>query len=90
MTMRRRLFGMELVSAVLVLLTVVGVGLAASLYFKQYRPSQQTDPAVAATVVRSASDGTVALLSYAPDSLDKDFATARSHLSGISCPTTTI
>jgi Mce-associated membrane protein len=82
MTMRRRLFGMELVSAVLVLLTVVGVGLAASLYFKQYRPSQQTDPAVAATVVRSASDGTVALLSYAPDSLDKDFATVRSHLSG--------
>ena len=73
---------MELVPAVLVLLMVVCAGLAASLYFKQYRPSQQTDPGVAATVVRSASDGTVALLSYAPESLDKDFATARSHLSG--------
>ena len=79
---RRKLFGMDLVSAVLVLLVVVCTGLAASVYFKQYRPSQQTDPGVAATVVRSASDGTVALLSYAPESLDKDFATARSHLSG--------
>ena len=79
---RRRLFGTELVPAVLVLLMVVCAGLAASLYFKEYRPSQQTDPRVAATVVRSASDGTAALLSYAPESLDKDFATARSHLSG--------
>ncbi len=73
---------MDLVPAVLVLLIVVCTGLAASLYVKQYRPSQQTDPGVAATVVRSASDGTVALLSYAPESLDQDFATARSHLSG--------
>lgn len=82
MTMRRRLFGMELVPATLVVLIVVCGGLATSLYFKEYRPAQQTDPAVAATVVRSASDGTAALLSYAPESLDKDFATARSHLSG--------
>ena len=79
---RHRLFGVELVPAILVLLTLVSGGLAASLYFKQFRPSQQTDPGVAATVVRSASDGTVALLSYSPESLDRDFATARSHLSG--------
>ena len=37
---------------------------------------------VASAVVSSASDGTVALLSYSPESLDKDFATAKSHLSG--------
>jgi Mce-associated membrane protein len=82
LTLRRNLFGMELVSAVLVLLTVVCGGLAATLYFHQYRPAQQTDPRVGAAVVRSASEGTVALLSYAPESLDKDFATARSHLTG--------
>src|SRR5262249_11778500 len=29
-----------------------------------------------------ASDGTVAMLSYSTESLDKDFAAARSHLSG--------
>ena len=79
---RRRLFGVELVPAVLVLLTLVSAGLTMSLYFKQYRPTQQTDPGVAATVVTAASDGTVALLSYSPESLDKDFATAKSHLSG--------
>jgi Mce-associated membrane protein len=79
---RRRLLGVELVPAVLVLLTLVSGGLTMSLYFKQYRPNQQTDPGVAATVVTAASDGTVALLSYSPESLDTDFATARSHLSG--------
>jgi Mce-associated membrane protein len=79
---RRRLFGVELVPAVVVLLTLVSGGLTMSLYFKQYRPTQQTDPDVAATVVTAASDGTVALLSYSPESLDKDFATAKSHLSG--------
>ncbi|MGA9675734.1 MAG: hypothetical protein WBR28_10960 [Mycobacterium sp.] len=79
---RRRLFGVELAPAVLVLLTLVSAGLTMSLYFKQYRPNQQTDPGVAATVISSASDGTVALLSYSPESLDKDFATAKSHLSG--------
>jgi Mce-associated membrane protein len=79
---RRRLFGVDLVPAILVLLTLVTGGLTASLYFKQYRPSHQTDPAVAASVVAAASEGTVALLSYSPDSLDKDFAAAKSHLSG--------
>jgi Mce-associated membrane protein len=79
---RRRLFGVDLVPAILVLLTLVSGGLTVSLYFKQYRPHQQTDPGVAATVVKAASDGTVALLSYSPESLDKDFAAAKSHLSG--------
>ena len=41
--------------------------LATWLYFKQYRPDQQTDPDVARAVVSAASDGTVALLSYSPD-----------------------
>ncbi|WP_237165943.1 hypothetical protein [Mycolicibacterium peregrinum] len=33
-------------------------------------------------MVDAASEGSVALLSYAPDSLDKDFATAKSKLTG--------
>jgi Mce-associated membrane protein len=52
------------------------------LYFKQYRPDQQTDARVARAVVSAASDGTGALLSYSYDSLDKDFAAARAHLGG--------
>ncbi|AKN18581.1 hypothetical protein [Mycobacterium haemophilum] len=78
----RGLRNVKLVPVILVLLTALSAGLATWLYFKQYRPDQQTDSSVARTVVSAASDGTVALLSYSPDTLDKDFAAARSHLSG--------
>ena len=70
------------VSVVLVLLLLISGGVATWLYFKQYRPDQQTDASVARTVVDAATDGTVALLSYSADSLDRDFANARSHLAG--------
>jgi Mce-associated membrane protein len=70
------------VAVILVLLLLISGGVATWLYFKQYRPDQQTDAGVARAVVAAASDGTVALLSYSADSLDKDFATARSHLAG--------
>jgi Mce-associated membrane protein len=68
--------------AVLVALLLVSGAVATWLYFKQYRPDQQTDASVSRAVVGAATDGTVALLSYSADSLDKDFALARSHLSG--------
>jgi Mce-associated membrane protein len=68
--------------AVLVALLLISGGVATWLYFKQYRPDQQTDASVSRAVVGAATDGTVALLSYSADSLDKDFALARSHLSG--------
>jgi Mce-associated membrane protein len=72
----------RIVSVVLVLLLLISGGAATWLYFKQYRPDQQTDARVARAVVSAASDGTKALLSYSYDSLDKDFAAARSHLGG--------
>nr|WP_307857330.1 hypothetical protein [Mycobacterium sp. SM1] len=80
--MRRRLPRVKLVPVVLVLLLVTSTALAAWLYVHQYRPDRQTDSGVARAVLSAASDGTVALLSYAPDSLDRDFATAKSHLAG--------
>lgn len=58
------------------------MGLAAGLFFIQYRPDQQIDDAAAHQAIRAASDGAVALLSYSPDSLDRDFAKAKSHLTG--------
>jgi Mce-associated membrane protein len=79
---RRGERNVKLSPMILVLLTLLSGGVATWLYFQWYRPDQQTDPNVARTVVNAASDGTVALLSYSPESLDKDFATARSHLSG--------
>ena len=42
----------------------------------------ETDDAAAQSAIKAASDGTVALLSYSPESLDKDFATAKSKLTG--------
>ncbi len=71
-----------LLPALLALLLAVASGFAAWSYVTQYRPDQQTDAAVAETVVKAASDGAVAMLSYAPPTMDKDFAAAKSHLTG--------
>jgi Mce-associated membrane protein len=76
---RRRI---KVVPVVLVLLLLASGALAAWLYFALYRPDEQTDAAVAQGAINAARDGTVALLSYKPDTLDKDFAAAKSHLSG--------
>jgi Mce-associated membrane protein len=79
---RRRLSAVPVIPVVLVLGLLAAGAVAGWLYFTQYRPDQQTDHAVSQTVVNAARDGTVALLSYKPDSLDKDFAAAKSHLTG--------
>jgi Mce-associated membrane protein len=63
-------------------LLLASVGVATWVYLSTYRPDQQTNAAVAARVVQAASDGTKSILSYAPDSMDKDFANAKSHLTG--------
>ena len=73
---------LKLVPVILIVLLLISGGSAAWLYFNQYKPGQQTNADVAKTVVSAASDGTVALLSYSPESLDKDFAAAKSHLTG--------
>jgi Mce-associated membrane protein len=66
----------------LVLALLLSGGLAAWLYFEQFRPDQQTDDAATRAAVDAARDGTVALLSYKPDTLNRDFAAAKSHLTG--------
>ncbi len=66
----------------LALALVAAAGLAAWTYFFVYQPDRETDSAAADSAIKAASDGTVALLSYSPDSLDKDFATAKSKLTG--------
>ena len=66
----------------LAILLLASAGLTAWLYFFDYRVDQQTDEASATVAVKDASDGTVALLSYSPDTLDADFAKAKTHLTG--------
>jgi Mce-associated membrane protein len=72
----------KIATVILALLLLISGGVATWLYFKQYRPDQQTDAGVARSVANAASDGTTAVLSYSADSLDQDFATARSYLAG--------
>jgi Mce-associated membrane protein len=61
---------------------IASAGVSAWLYFNQYRPDQQTNDAAAGVALEAAKSGTVSLLSYSPESLDKDFANAKSHLTG--------
>jgi Mce-associated membrane protein len=61
---------------------IAAVGLAAGLFFFQYRPDRQIGDAAAHAAIRAASDGAVASLSYSPDNMDRDFANAKSHLTG--------
>ncbi len=81
-TARRSLISIPLIPVALVLGLLAAGALAGWLYFTQFRPDTQTDHAVAQSAVNAARDGTVALLSYKPDTLDRDFAAARSHLTG--------
>lgn len=70
------------VAALLAALLVVSAGAAGGVYWWMYRPDQQTGAKAQQQVTEAAREGTVALLSYAPDTLDKDLANAKSHLTG--------
>jgi Mce-associated membrane protein len=73
-----RYVGVILVVAAL----VISAGVAGWLYFNQFRVDQQTNADAANVALEAAKTGTVALLSYSPDTLDKDFAAAKSNLTG--------
>jgi Mce-associated membrane protein len=79
---RRRLGAVPVIPLALVLGLLAAGGLAGWVYLSQYRPDTQTDNAVEQSAVNAARDGTVALLSYKPATLNQDFEAAKSHLSG--------
>lgn len=67
--------------AIVVLLVLSAAG-AGGVYWWIYRPDQQTNAVAVKQALDAAKEGTVALLSYAPETLDKDLSTAKSHLTG--------
>lgn len=69
-------------AALLVVLVVASLALVGSLMHFYYLPDHRADAAAAKAAVSAASDGTVAVLSYSPDTLDRDFSSAKSHLTG--------
>ena len=66
----------------LAILAVAAPALAVGVFFLQYRPDQRTDDAVRQAAAEAAEDGAVAVLSYSPDTLPREIANAKSHLTG--------
>ena len=69
-------------AALLALLAVASVSLLGGLFYFSYLPDRATDGAAAKAALSAASEGTVAVLSYSPNSIDSDIASAKSHLTG--------
>ena len=61
---------------------VAAAGLASWMFYFVYQPDRATNDQAMQGALKAASDGTVALLSYSPESLDKDFAAAKTKLTG--------
>lgn len=55
---------------------------AGSVYWFLFRPDQMTNPAAQQQVIAAAKEGIEAALSYSPENLDNDLATAKSHMTG--------
>jgi Mce-associated membrane protein len=55
---------------------------AGSVYWWLFRPDQLTGEGAQQRVVTAAKEGTEAALSYSPENLDNDLATAKSHMTG--------
>lgn len=79
---RRRRTPVRSVVAVLVAAAIASVAQASWMYFFRARPDEQTGPAAQQAALAAATDGSIALLSYSSNELDRDIATAKSHLTG--------
>jgi Mce-associated membrane protein len=64
----------------LAILLVASTGFGAGYFFFVYRPDLQTNDVAAHQAIKAASDGAVALLSYSPETLSRDFTNAKSLL----------
>ena len=71
-----------LLLSVLTVALIACCATASWLYLAIYRPDRQSSPAQSDTVIKAASAGTVAVLTYKPDTAQGDFTTAKAHLTG--------
>ncbi|ORV41138.1 twin-arginine translocation pathway signal [Mycolicibacter engbaekii] len=74
---RMRLMAIGLAAA----LAVLSV-LTCWLYLSVFRTDRQLGPEAEQAVLAAAAEGTTAVLTYSPKTLEKDFAAAESHLTG--------
>jgi Mce-associated membrane protein len=80
-TLKKRSSG-KVLPVLLALLVVASLALLGGLFYFLYLPDRDTDAVAAKSAISAASEGTVAVLSYSPDTLDHDFSSAKSHLTG--------
>lgn len=78
----KKLLSGKVGAGLLVFLVVASLSLLGGLYWFWYRFDRATDAAAAKSAISAASDGTVAVLSYSPETLDHDFSSAKSRLTG--------
>jgi Mce-associated membrane protein len=64
----------------LAIMLVASTGFGARYFYSVYRTDLQTDNDATRLAVQAASDGAVALLSYSPETLSRDFANAKSRV----------
>ena len=79
---KKRPVGRIVAAVTAALAVLVSLGLLGWLVYFWYVPDRDVDAAAAKAAVTAASEGTVATLSYGPETLDKDLAAAKSHLTG--------
>lgn len=72
----------KVLPAVVGLLAVGSLGVLGGLYYFAYLPDRETDATAAKAAIAAASEGTVAVMSYSPETLDRDFSSAKAHLTG--------
>lgn len=63
-------------------LLVASAAVLVTVYLTQYRPDRQSGAAAQQAAVAAASEATVSLLSYAPETIDEDLAAAQSVMTG--------
>jgi Mce-associated membrane protein len=78
----RRVLRVPLGALVWGVVVIASAGLLAGLLYFQYRPDQQTNEAAAQAAVAAAKDGTVAVYTYSANTIDRDIASAQSHMTG--------
>jgi len=79
---RKRLVGKIVAAVAASLAVLVSLGLLGWVVYFWYLPDRDVDAAAAKAAVTAASEGTVAVLSYGPETLDNDLSAAKSHLTG--------
>src|SRR5205085_12140017 len=81
-TRGQRVIRVSLGALVWIAFVAASVSLLASLFYFLHRPDQATNDAAKQSVKTAAQDGIVAVYTYSAETLDRDIASAQSHLTG--------